>query len=140
ETASVHVVAAAGCAWDVVNTNSWITLISGPGEGNGLVGYTVSANNSRNQRTGVLLIGGRLFTVTQLNGLPRCSYFLSATGISHGSVAGSGTVPVMTPTDCQWNVFHTNASITITSSLSNPGTDAENYSVAQAASLVTRHG
>jgi len=27
ETGSVHVVAAAACAWDAVNTNSWITLI-----------------------------------------------------------------------------------------------------------------
>jgi hypothetical protein len=140
ETGFVSVVIPAGCGWDVVNTNSWITDVGGPSAGNGFVRYTVSANNSRNQRTGVLLIGGRPFTVTQLNGLPSCSYSISATGISHGSVSGSGTVTVTTPSDCQWNVFNTNAWITITSSLSNSGNGTVNYSVAQNTSFVTRSG
>ncbi len=113
ETGSVSVVVTTGCGWDIVNTNSWITLLGGSAEGNGLVRYSVGANNFRNPRTGVLLIGGRPFTVTQASGLPPCSYHVSATNVSLSPQSWSSLVTVLTQPGCEWSVFNTNSWITI---------------------------
>ena len=140
ETDTVYVITAAGCDWNVVNTNSWITYVASPSESNGLVRYTVSANNSRNSRTGVMVIAGRFFTVTQAAGLPPCSYSISPLSRTHGYGSSTGMVTVTTQSDCNWNVTTPNAWITI---LSNPGnTDSGQliYSIPQNTSSIGRTG
>src|SRR6267143_580345 len=50
-TNSVSLTTASGCAWTVVNTNSWITILSPTnGLGSGSVSYAVDANLSANWR------------------------------------------------------------------------------------------
>ena len=66
ETGSVSVVVAAGCAWDVVNTNSWISFPSeASGTGNRTVTYVVEANPTASARSGTVNLAGRNFVVTQ---------------------------------------------------------------------------
>ena len=60
-TDSVIVTAPSGCDWSVVNTNFWIFANVGPG----VVTITVVSNATRIARSGVLIIAGNLFTVSQ---------------------------------------------------------------------------
>src|SRR5205814_2118881 len=53
------------CVWAVVNTNAWITFTNFSGTGDVTLTYSISANFSTNARTGVVLIGDQLFTLTQ---------------------------------------------------------------------------
>ncbi|MFN0277202.1 MAG: peptidoglycan DD-metalloendopeptidase family protein [Pyrinomonadaceae bacterium] len=60
-----------GCTWDAFSQNNWITITSpsgGSGSGAGTVNYTVSSNSAGGNRTGTMIIGGRVFTVTQSGG------------------------------------------------------------------------
>ena len=60
-----------GCSWDAFSRDSWITIVSpsgGGGSGPGAVSYTVSNNSAGGARTGTMVIGGRVFTVTQSGG------------------------------------------------------------------------
>lgn len=64
-TGSVSVTTAGGCNWIATSNANWITINSGnSGTGNGTVSYTVAPNNGP-QRTGTMLIAGKLFTVKQ---------------------------------------------------------------------------
>ena len=63
--ASVQVMAPSGCSWAATSNSSWLTIIAGSGSGPGRVSYAVAANPSPNARTGTLIIGGWIFTVTQ---------------------------------------------------------------------------
>src|SRR6266496_5930909 len=63
---TVSVSAATNCAWAVVNTNSWITILSSTnGMGDGQVVYEIEANPDMQSRSGSFTIGGRLFTIRQ---------------------------------------------------------------------------
>jgi serine protease AprX len=62
---AVSVAAPGAIGWQTFADDSWITVTSGlSGAGNGTVDYTV-APNSGPARSGVLIIAGRTFTVTQ---------------------------------------------------------------------------
>src|SRR5947209_7246922 len=64
-TNSVSVTTTSGCAWTVVNTNSWITILSPTnGLGPGSVNYGVDANLSMNWRTGVVTIADQFLTLS----------------------------------------------------------------------------
>jgi hypothetical protein len=66
---SVHVTTQSGCVWQATSNASWIIVTSGSnGNGNGTVGYFVSANDSTVSRTGTLTIAGQTFSVTQAGG------------------------------------------------------------------------
>jgi uncharacterized repeat protein (TIGR01451 family) len=66
-TGDVSVIAVSGCNWSAVsNAPAFITVTSGStGSGNGMVTYSVTANNTIVSRTGTLTIAGQTFTVTQ---------------------------------------------------------------------------
>jgi uncharacterized protein (TIGR03437 family) len=67
---NVTITAPAGCDWTAATTAGWLTITAGTsGAGNGTVAYTVAPNPGAAPRTGSLIIGGRLFTVTQANSL-----------------------------------------------------------------------
>ena len=88
----VSVTASIGCPW-TASTNDeswdWIRISSGSmGSGNGVVNYTVLANNTGNTRAGTLTIAGQAFTVTQLGSEAFCTYTLSV----NVNPSGSGTV------------------------------------------------
>jgi subtilisin-like proprotein convertase family protein len=62
---NVQVTAVAACGWTPTTTDNWITINSGTGSGNGVVDFTVAANPSVLPRTGTIVIGARLLTITQ---------------------------------------------------------------------------
>src|SRR5436309_8968152 len=60
-TNSVSLTTASGCAWTVVNTNSWITILSATsGTGCRSVTYAVDDNPNAKGRTGVVVIADQL--------------------------------------------------------------------------------
>jgi hypothetical protein len=66
---SVALNTASGCAWAAASDVSWITITGGNnGAGPATITYSVAANTSTSSRTGTLLIGNNVFTVTQAAG------------------------------------------------------------------------
>ena len=96
-----------GCAWNVINTNGWISLLSGSnGVGNGTVSYGVSPNPATSARVGYFLIADQSFAVTQQGAA--CSYAFSpgSATVEHG--ASTNFISVTTSPDCAWTaVNHT---------------------------------
>ena len=136
---SVNVTAPGGCAWTVSNTNSWITITAGTGgTGNGTVGYSVVANNTGARRTGMIVIGGQDYMVSQASS--PCTYTLSATTIIYPSTGGSGSVNIAAGGGCAWTAGTTNSWITITGGSSGTGTGTVSYSVSADGSSVGRAG
>ncbi len=55
-----------GCSWSAISNDSWITITSAAnGSGNSLVTYNVANNSGGSPRTGTMIIGGHIFTVSQ---------------------------------------------------------------------------
>lgn len=64
-TGVISVTTSNGCAWQVANTNDWITLTSSTnGSASGTVVFSISENSSSSRRGGIL-IGGKVITITQ---------------------------------------------------------------------------
>ncbi|MFN7930345.1 MAG: BACON domain-containing protein [Blastocatellia bacterium] len=123
-TGSVNVMAAATCSWTASSNDSWITVTSTvPVSGSGAITYSVLANNGP-ARTGTITIAGQTYTINQAG---NCTYFLSATSVSVGASASTGSVTV-TPSNaaCTWTAASNTAWLTITGT--SNGT--VNYSVA----------
>jgi hypothetical protein len=100
-TGSVTVTATSGCAWTATSNAAFINVTSGAsGAGNGSVGYSVTANDTMNQRTGTITIAGQTFTVTQ-SGLS-CSYSIAPTGQNFSATGGTSSVNVTTLAGCAW--------------------------------------
>jgi hypothetical protein len=63
---AVNVSSGAGCTWTATSNAPFISVTSGAnGSGNGTVGYSLTANDTTSQRSGILTIAGQTFTVTQ---------------------------------------------------------------------------
>jgi fibronectin type 3 domain-containing protein len=134
------VTANSGCSWTAVSNNAaWITIGSGAtGIGNGTVSYTVTANPSKDPRTGTLTIAGQTVTVAQA-GAP-CSYSLNSAGQSLGAWGGTGNVGVTAIGGCTWSDESNVPWITITSGGSGVGNGTVNYSVEANSGASSRSG
>ena len=65
-TVTKNLSATAGCDWNAVSNDSFITIDSGStGSNNGTVGFTVAPNTTSAARTGTLTIAGRTVTINQ---------------------------------------------------------------------------
>ena len=65
-TGIVAVATQTGCAWSVVTTNSWISILSSLNNSNsGTVIYSLAPNTNSQARSGQVLIGGQGFLLTQ---------------------------------------------------------------------------
>lgn len=65
-TGTVNVAASGGCSWTATSNDGWITITSAAvANGDGVVSYSVSANNSKVPRVGTMLVAGSTFTVKQ---------------------------------------------------------------------------
>ena len=138
-TGSLSVVTRSGCAWSVSHTNDWITITSAAsGTGNGTVAYAVAANDSTMARTGVVGIGGAVFTLLQ-SGTP-CAYALAPSGRTLSSASETGLVSVTALDGCAWATINTNSWITITSGTNSLGSGTVGYRVETNAGTLTRLG
>ena len=69
-TGSFNVTASGSCNWTAVPSDSFVTITSGAnGSGNGTVNFSVAANNGP-QRTATIVVGGKVFHITQAGGGP----------------------------------------------------------------------
>lgn len=93
------------CTWTAVSTVSWITISSpssGTSTGSGTVTYSVSANTTGALRTGTILIGGVVFTVTQ-GANPVCTVAANpTTTTNYTKTGGQGYITVTAGSGCQW--------------------------------------
>lgn len=108
-TGTVSVTAAKStCSWTAKVRDidaSWISITNGSsGTGNGTVTYSISANNGA-ERTGVIIIGGEIYTVTQAEGPPSCTL-----------VAGNNIIPYGSTNTLTWTVTGTATSASWSSS------------------------
>jgi hypothetical protein len=142
-TNTVAVSSSGGCTCYVINTNSWITIVSGTnGTGNGTMTYTVSANASASALSGNIRIGDQVFLVTQSgNANPTCTYSILPSSRTHGSGSATNTVALTTQNGCTWSVVNTNASwITIISLTNTTGSGTVGYTLTANPSASTRSG
>src|SRR5216683_1824723 len=78
------------CARTATSGVPWITISFGtPGTGSGTVGYTVLANTAGSSRTGVLIIAGQTFTVSQAGAA--CSYNITPASVIASGAGDSGS-------------------------------------------------
>jgi hypothetical protein len=95
---SVTVTTSAGCTWNASSNVPWISVMSGSGNGNGMIGYAVAANNG-SARTGTLTIAGQTFTVMQASG---CTYTIDPTSANFPVLGGNDNVRVTAANGCAW--------------------------------------
>ena len=108
----VNVTAPAGCGWQAVSNDSWITITGGSnGTGNGLVAYSVASNGTGVPRMGTLTIAGLTFTVNQNNVF--CQYSIQPTSNSFGAAGGNGSVAVTVQSFCEWRATSNDEWLTV---------------------------
>jgi sulfur relay (sulfurtransferase) DsrF/TusC family protein len=127
------------CAWSVINTNGWISILSSTsGTGSATVTYAVTANPSQTERTGTVMIADVPFTLRQ-QGIA-CSYSISPASRMHGYGQATNTVSVMTGDGCAWAAVNTNSWIMILSGTNGTGSATVIYAVAANTNLSDRTG
>ncbi len=127
------------CAWSVVNTNPWITILAGSnGVGSNIITYAIAANGSPEPRVGSITVDGAVSVITQ-NGVV-CSYSLSPSGRNHGYAATNASIAVTAPASCPWNVVNTNSWVTILSATNGVGNGTVSYSISSNGDIATRSG
>jgi hypothetical protein len=91
---SVNVTAPGGCGWTARSTTpSWLSITSGAsGNGNGTVGFSVSANSGP-QRSATILVGKQVVVITQAPGAV-CTPKPIALGQTVNSSLNSGSCPL----------------------------------------------
>jgi hypothetical protein len=111
-----------GCAWTASSDSPWLTITSTTsGTGATTVTYTVAANTSPTDRTGVLTIAGRSLVVTQAGVGAACSATLSAYTANVSSSTGEISVAVTTDSACSWTATSTSNWLTVSSGSSGGG-------------------
>ncbi len=116
----------ASCPWTAVSNNSWITVNTASGTGNGSISYTVQPNTGA-ARTGTITVGGQTYTINQASG---CSYSLTPTSISLDGGSGSGSFAVATQEGCSYTAVSNASWITITAGGTGTGNSTVSFSAA----------
>jgi hypothetical protein len=126
-----------GCDWTGTSNDSWISVSSGGGNGNGTLSYAVAPNDTTSQRSGSILIAGQSVTVTQ-DGI-HCSYSINPRDQSFGVAGGSGSVTVSAIPACEWTGTSSDPWITLDSGGGN-GEGTLSYVVAANDAATQRWG
>jgi hypothetical protein len=122
----VTVATTTGCVWTASSAATWITISSGAsGSGSGSTGFVAAANTGTTQRSGVLTIAGKTFTVTQA---APCAFTVSPQSVTAASAGSTGTIAVTTTASCAWSSSSPVSWITVTGS--GPGNGSASYTIA----------
>lgn len=133
---SVSVATDAGCIWQTISPESWISIPSGTaGSGNGTVNYTVAANTNINARSGSLLIADKTLTVNQSG----CASIVPASQ-GFNAEGGTGSVQVTTVGTCPWTSSSSLNWVSITTGSSGQGNGTITYQVAANTAPAARSG
>jgi len=136
----VNVTAPAGCGWQAVSNDSWITITGGSnGTGNGIVVYSVASNGTGVPRMGTLTIAGLTFTVNQSNVF--CQYSIQPESNSFGAAGGNGSVAVTVQSVCEWRATSNDDWLTVVRETSSGmGNGHFDYIVDANPSIIQRTG
>jgi hypothetical protein len=86
--------------WSAQSTAEWITILTGSsGNGAGNVTYAVAPHGEIAGRTGTIIAGGMVFTVTQA---ALCTYQLTSSGSTIPPGGGNGSFGLNTQANCPW--------------------------------------
>lgn len=121
---SSNVTIPAGCNWTATTNEPWINLLTTGGTGNGVVNYSVTANNGT-QRAGIITIAGKTLAISQAS---NCQPSFSPDNLTVGSGAGSHSFNVNIGSSCNWTPTTSTSWITITSD-SKTGNGTVNFNV-----------
>ncbi|MBA2737859.1 MAG: BACON domain-containing protein, partial [Pyrinomonadaceae bacterium] len=125
-TSSFNINAGAGCTWNAVSNDAWITVNTANGTGSGVINFTFAANIGQ-ARAGTITVSGKTFTVNQASG---CNYSISPTSANPPASGSTGSVNVTANTGCAWTAVSNAAWITVTSGSPGSGNGTVQYSVA----------
>ncbi len=138
---SLQVSAPTGVNWIAATNDSWITINSGSGTGNGSVDFTVRDNPDERFRVGAITIAHRDFIVRQEGfGQTGCTYAVTPTFLSFPSGGGAGSTTVVTTEGCIWTATSNAGWITITSDNGGLGTGNLTFTVGVNSSGASRKG
>jgi len=117
---TLSVITGTMCSWTATSTASWLTITSGASDtGLGSVVFAIAPNTSTSPRTGTLLVAGYTITVNQ--GAASCSYSVTPTSFSVGTLESTNTISVTTGTLCTYTATVSVPWITITSGATGSG-------------------
>jgi hypothetical protein len=98
---SVSVTVDRDCTWNAASQASWIAITSNAsGQGDGIVGFRVSANSDPVTRNGTIAVGDRQIAVEQ--DAAACQYQVTSSATAIGSEGGELTIAVHTHSACSW--------------------------------------
>ncbi len=125
-TGSIALTIAAACPWEVVPSDSWITITSPTtGTGSTTINYSLSANLGASPRNGSIAVAGKTFLITQD---PACAASLNPSTLAFTAAAGTGSFAVNIAAGCPWQPMTNDSWIMITSG-TGPGNGTVNFSV-----------
>ena len=138
-TNSISVNTGAGCVWQLVHTNGWLTFLGATnGVGSNSLNYIFGANPSSSPRTAVLTVNEAFAVITQ-SGAP-CTPDVVPNSDVHTAAAEVGNVALTLPLGCAWNVVNTNPWVVSVSPSSGNGGTNITYTLATNLNPNTRVG
>ena len=126
------------CNWTSTSTVPWIDVQVGQtGRGGGTVGYSVDNNLTPVTRTGTILVGNAVFTVSQA--AAACNITLTLQG-GAGVGAEGGVRPLQVATTCEWTAVTNVDWITVGPPTGQRGSGTINLTVSPNNSTAPRSG
>jgi hypothetical protein len=136
---TVAVTATAGCGWNAVSNDAWLTIATGAnGVANGTVTFTAAANTGA-ERTGTLTVAGETFTVTQVAAAApppppppaACSFTIAPEQVSIVAAGGTGSGITVTASDvsCPWTAASNDPWMAITAGATGTGNGTVSFSI-----------
>lgn len=128
----VRIVASPGCTWEASSLVPWLTITSGAsGSGSGNLALRATENPGA-ARTGALMVGRQILTVTQAAAAPvTCTYAVTPTTVSMESSGGPGPpIAVTAGAGCAWTAASNATWLTITAGAAGSGNGTVGFSAA----------
>jgi len=101
-TGKINIETSEACHWDAETDDDWITIISGSrGNGNGIIQFNISKNNTANKREGQIIISSEKIKVIQAGS---CSFNASINTDYFGCNLNTGIISIETSGECAWGL------------------------------------